>query len=43
MDLGGVPGSIIDMLDLDKRAVLVMYEIEGIECDRIAALAAQRG
>ncbi|MDI1429391.1 MULTISPECIES: RNA polymerase sigma factor [Polyangium] len=29
---------VLDMLDLDKRAVLVMYEIEGIECDRIAVL-----
>jgi len=28
---------VLDMLDLDKRVVLVMYEIEGIECDRIAA------
>ncbi len=29
---------VLDKLDLDKRAVLVMFEIEGIECERIASL-----
>ncbi len=31
--------SILDSMDLEKRAVLVMFEIDGLSCDEIAAVA----
>lgn len=30
--------TILDQMDLDKRAVFVMYELEGVSCGEIAAL-----
>lgn len=30
--------SVLDMLDIDRRAVLIMFELEGMQCEKIAAL-----